>query len=565
MRFSALGDGAVAVSLGDARKPAVLARVRQLAAALEAAREQGKLPGIVAVVPAYASVTAFYDVRTLEGSGPPYDRACAAITAAAHAAGVAGRPIRRRLRRRPQIGRLVEIPVRYGGGEGPDLGEVSAQAGISPERAVEIHRGIEYQVQAIGFLPGFPYLSGLPPILHTPRRATPRVKVPAGSVGIGGAQTGVYPLESPGGWNLIGRTPLRLFRPGEEPPSLLRVGDRVAFREIDAGEFSRLAAAHGGVSALEPPPERAVAKGIEVVKPGLLTTVQDLGRPGYRGVGVSLGGAADPFALRIANLLVGNPEDAAALEITLAGPELEFSVDAVVAIGGAAFAGLPSWRPIAVRAGERLRFGTAEQGCRGYLAVAGGIDVPVVLGGRGTSLRAGFGGLEGRALRAGDRLGIGPAAERPFRGLALSPSLLPSYGPAPTLRVLRGSEAAEFGEALGETAFTVLPQSDRMGVRLGGKALKRGADVDLPSTAVAPGTVQVPPDGQPIVLLADAQTIGGYPQAAHVIGCDLPLAAQLRPGDSVRFEEVSLADAHALAATRERDIGMLRVGLAAAR
>ena len=301
---------------------------------------------------------------------------------------------------------------------------------------------------------------------------------------------------------------------------------------------------------------------ITVIRAGMLTTVQDLGRRGHRAAGVPLGGAMDAFALRLANLLVGNAEDAAALEFTLLGPELVFASDTTIAVGGGDFGALPRWQPVRVRAGDRVKFGAARTGCRGYLAVAGGLDVPAVLGSRGTYLRAALGGLEGRALRDGDVLRAAEIARQVVGHWHIDERILPAYSAAPTVRVLRGAQADEFDGVLGAAEFKVTPKSDRMGVRLTGPALVRSNARELISSTVVPGTVQVPPDGQPIVLMADAQTIGGYPQIAHVVSVDLPLVAQLRPGDAVRFREVTLEEAHELVHGREHALAMLREGLA---
>jgi len=301
---------------------------------------------------------------------------------------------------------------------------------------------------------------------------------------------------------------------------------------------------------------------VKVRRSGMLSTIQDLGRPGQRAAGVPVSSAMDAFALRVANLLVGNTEDAAALEMTRVGAELEFGEDTVVAVTGATAGGLEPWRPHFLKAGTRLQWGQFTAGCRAYMAVAGGFDVPVVLDGRGTYLRAGWGGWQGRALRHGDILPVVPP-ERTLAagGWGIDPRILPGYTTNPTLRVLAGAQAAEFSPQWTQTEFVVHPQSDRMGVRLQGASLARTVATELDSTAVAPGTVQVPPDGQPIVLGADAQTIGGYPQLAHVISVDLPLLAQLRPADKVRFAEVSLAEAHRLFRAREHALALLREGL----
>jgi antagonist of KipI len=301
---------------------------------------------------------------------------------------------------------------------------------------------------------------------------------------------------------------------------------------------------------------------MRVIRPGMLTTVQDLGRRGYLAQGVPVGGAVDPFALRVANLLVGNREDAPALEVTLTGPELEFAEEAWVAVCGARFEGVPAWRPVRVAPGGRLRFGRRTQGCRAYLAVCGGLDVGEVLGGRGTYLAAGFGGFAGRALREGDVVRLTPSGRRPSGHWAIDERVLPRYSAEPTVRVVPGSHASEFGGELYSGRFRLTPNCDRMGIRLEGPRLGRAAGAELASAAVAPGTVQVPPDGNPIVLLADAQTLGGYPRVAHAAGVDMPLLAQLAPGDWVRFAASSLAEAHALARAQENRLGLLRQGLA---
>jgi len=307
-----------------------------------------------------------------------------------------------------------------------------------------------------------------------------------------------------------------------------------------------------------------------VLSPGPLTTVQDLGRPGHRRQGVASGGAVDTFALQVANLLVGNAGDAAALEFALTGPRLKFSGDALIALCGGEFGDLPDWRLVRVPAGGEISLEKCRAGCRGYLAVAGGLDVPRVLGGCGTDLRGGFGGHEGRALRAGDGLkvkrGVLEAhSMRPDVAFHhfIAPGIRPAYSRSPTVRVVRGAEAGEFSGEFFQHLFTVEAQSDRMGLRLTGPQLERRAKTgELISSPVAPGTIQVPPDGQPIVLMADAQTLGGYPKIAHAIVVDLPLLAQLRPGDTVRFQEVALVEAHRLQLAREHALAILREGLA---
>jgi antagonist of KipI len=314
-----------------------------------------------------------------------------------------------------------------------------------------------------------------------------------------------------------------------------------------------------------------------VSRAGFLTSVQDLGRTGFRQFGVSTSGALDPFALRVANLLVGNDENAAGLEVTLGGLRLCFKDERMVAWCGGEFdvqigaRSLPAGHVARLRSGDELKFGLAKIGCRCWLAISGGVAVPVVLDSRSTDLRANFGGILGRALRDGDEVPLGEfrrtqtaAAEGISAWTAPHDWASPAKR-SPVLRFVRGIDWVRFNTSmlqdLTNETFGVSPDSDRMGVRLDGPELKREDSIDLISEAVAPGTIQVPPSGKPILLLGDCQTIGGYPKIANVVTVDLGIAAQLRAGDRVRFSEVLLSDAHRLLLERERDLERFRVGL----
>jgi antagonist of KipI len=315
---------------------------------------------------------------------------------------------------------------------------------------------------------------------------------------------------------------------------------------------------------------------------GFLTSVQDLGRSGFRQSGVSVGGALDAHALRVANALVGNEDNAAGLEATLGRLRLRFEDQRVVAWCGGAFTvrisddDLPPGHAGLITKGQELIMTAPNAGSRAWLAISGGIDVPLVLGSRSTDLRGNFGGHEGRTLRDGDTLPLGEPAISPARVAEMfgdrriaewtASSVWITTAPRDRfLRILRGSDWARFTPAaqtalVGEP-FTVTLDSDRMGGRLDGPNLERVDASDLLSEAVAPGTLQVPPNGKPILLLGDCQTIGGYPKIAHVITVDLPIAAQLWSGDLVRFHEVSLAEAQQLLREREDDFARFRVGL----
>lgn len=303
-----------------------------------------------------------------------------------------------------------------------------------------------------------------------------------------------------------------------------------------------------------------------VVRSGLLTTVQDPGRFGYQRFGMPVGGAMDRVALRLANHLVGNPDQTAALEITVTGPELVFESDAVIALTGAGLsptingAPVPPWTTLRVTRGSLLSFGERQSGARTYLAVSGGIDVPLVLGSRSTHLPSKTGGVKGRALVKGDVLIGGPPSSKIGRlvGRTIPPSVRPPYSSAPTLRVVLGPQTdcftADAVETLVHGRYTVTPQSDRMGYRLSGPPLVHAASADILSDATPPGAVQVPANQQPILLMADRQTTGGYPKIAVVITADLPLAAQLLPGDTIVFNVIDVREAQAIAREQQASL-----------
>ena len=506
---------------GDA---ALLVEAETLAGPLATALRARRLPGVLDVVPGARTVLVItepgsWDLDALAGR-------VAAIPATA--GGAAGQP-------------LAEISVVY---DGPDLAELARLTGLPVGEVIARHAAREYTVGWLGFSPGFAYLTGLDPALDVSRLDAPRLRVRAGSVAIAGGLSAVYPSESPGGWRLLGRTSAPLWDPGREPPALLAPGMRVRFRPVsDLPPASPVT----GAAAAEP---RKAGVVIEVIRPGPLATVQDLGRPGLGHLGVPRSGAADAASLLRANQLTGNPPDAAGLELTLGKAMLRFSGEAVVAVTGAAAPvtlttgadqaamEMELGAAFGVPAGGLLRIGTPAAGLRTYLAVRGGIEVPAVLGSRSADLLSGLGPAP---LQTGDLLPVG-AAMRPAgdTGVELTSGqrARAASGPA-ELRVLPGPRddwftAGAIGLLCGAD-YVVTPASDRTGLRLGGPALPRGREGELASEGMVTGALQVPPDGRPILLLADHPVTGGYPVIAVVVSADIGLAAQLRPGQPVRF------------------------------
>ena len=559
-RIVAAGDSAVVLEFEERIDPDVNARAVQVAEAIQAAG----LPGVRDVVPTYRSVAVYFDPLRTE-----FDALARCLEREAAAA-------------RPEsaaAGAPVRIPVCYGGTFGPDLGAVAAFAGLGEADVVRLHKQPTYRVFMMGFVPGFTYLGPVNPRIAAPRRPTPRVRVPAGSVGIAGLQTGMYPSETPGGWQLVGRTPVRTFDLSRRDPFLLKAGDAVQFYEVAPADWDRLAGsvAHRPVEPRVPSPVSCRSH-MHIIRPGLQTTIQDGGRWGWQSRGVSPAGPMDPCAHRLANALVGNNREAATLEIALRGPEVEFDHEQIVAVAGAVFSievdgrAQPMNSPFTVPSGSRLRFGERLLGSRAYLAVAGGIVCAPTLGSRATHLVSAMGGLDGRALAAGDRLPLGDPDVRP--GLAPRPpaaarglSAMPAEGRPTRVRVLPGPQrdyfAADALDTLQSAPYAVHADSDRMGFRLEGPALRHARGADIISDATPLGVLQVPASGQPVLLMADRQTTGGYPKLATVIAADIGLAGQLAPGDRIAFEVCTLREALAALIAQER--AMMAIEAAARR
>ena len=331
---------------------------------------------------------------------------------------------------------------------------------------------------------------------------------------------------------------------------------------------------------------------IRITDPGLLTTIQDLGRTGFQQYGVVVGGVMDEVAARLANIMVGNPEGEAVLEVTVIGPALIFDEAYLISICGADLSAkvdnipLPLWRPVLVKKGSCLTFGRPQKGCRSYIAIAGGFDIPLVMNSRSTYVRGKIGGVEGRAMIAGDLLKpkeqLSSHARILIEFLSRKGSLTPfttvnwtipshlrsTNQKNPELRMIKGPQISMFTstsqEKFIQEVYKITPQSDRMGYRLSGSKLEVTSQCNILSEAVPMGTIQVPNDGQPIILMADHQTIGGYPKIGYVISVDLPRLSQAMPGEGVKFMEVSVFEAHQILIQRERSISQMKTGLSLA-
>lgn len=525
LQFLPAGEGALLVELAD---------LAQTLALFQALQRQ-PVAGVDEVIPAARTLLLHYRPAAL--SAP---KLAGRLRQLHHAAGG-------RAHGGLAAGRRVEIPVRY---EGEDLEEVAALLGLSPAEVVERHTGSEYQAAFAGFAPGFVYLTGADPGFQVPRRQSPRTRVPAGSVALAGDFSAVYPSDSPGGWQLIGVTPCRMWDLQRAEPALVQPGFRVRFRDLAKAQAT--VSLPAAVPAQPPATRPESPDQIQFLSTGLQTLVQDLGRLGKTALGVSGSGALDRQAMREANRAVGNPSDAPVLENLLGDLRLRCRGQAVVAVTGAdvplqlttAAGRVLQWpcaEPLALEQGDTLTLGSPRAGLRSYLAVRGGWQVPPVLGSCATDTLARLGP---EPLRAGDVLGCGDAiAAQRLQAVqpgAAAPRPLPKVGEVVALDVSFGPRTpwftADAVALLLSQEWEVTSQSSRVGIRLAGaQPLTRSIPSELPSEGTVLGAIQVPASGQPVLFLADHPLTGGYPVIAVVASHHLDLAAQIPPGARLRF------------------------------
>ncbi|MFB0772227.1 5-oxoprolinase subunit B/C family protein [Proteus cibi] len=441
----------------------------------------------------------------------------------------------------------LTIPVHY---QGEDLNEVAELLGITTSEVIRRHTEQTYQVAFTGFAPGFAYLIADETQLYVPRRKTPRTRIPAGSVGLAGEFSGVYPQQSPGGWQLIGTTEIKMWDLSREQPAFLLPGNEVHF--VDAKKTS--------MTVSLPEKKSAVTsslslndKGLYVISAGLQTLFQDEGRIGAASMGVSASGALDKPALHAANRLVGNPTTFVALEITQGGLILKARQDCVIALTGADCAltlkhesgeneSLSGYQPIDVRCGDEIILGMPKAGVRSYLAVRGGFELPTVLGSHAFDTLAQIGP---NALQEGDVLHLNH--ESTLNGIIAEEqptSILPKQGDIVTLDVVLGPRTDWFTteaiKTLTSQLWQVTPQSNRIGLRLLGETpLARAQQQELSSEGTCIGAIQVPINGQPVLFLNDHPLTGGYPVIGAVAEYHLPLAGQIPVNAKIRFNPIT--------------------------
>ncbi|MGO2534456.1 5-oxoprolinase/urea amidolyase family protein [Arthrobacter rhombi] len=490
------------------------------------------LPGQIDALAAAATVMLAFDTRA---------HALAASTVLGH------------LEKSPDAtvaGRDITVEVVY---DGDDLAEVARMTGLGTDGVITAHTAQVWTAAFGGFAPGFSYLHGEDACLEVPRRQSPRPAVPAGSVALAGRFSAVYPAPSPGGWQLIGHTEAVMWDLGREHPALVRPGDRVrhrAVRELVRIQPTPRGPRPVGQSARDANGPRPA---LLVLSPGPQSLIQDLGRPGLGDLGVPAAGAADTVSARQANRLMGNPADAAVIETLVGGLRLRADGELTLALTGAAAGAqisgtygrrlMASGRPFALHDGETLTVRAPESGLRSYLAVRGGLEVPQVLGSRSTDTLSGIGPAP---LISGTSLPVGSAARGHIVGYPEAALLPRPEAGAVNLRITSGPRADWFAseaiDGLCRAPWSVGNHSNRIGLRLetgtDQTPVERSRTGELSSEGTAIGSVQIPPSGLPLLFLTDHPVTGGYPVIAVVVPEDLPAAAQVPPGASIRFTRV---------------------------
>ncbi len=548
-KIYALGDSALTIELGKT----INALVNDRVIALSTQIKNLKIEGILDIIPAYSSVSIIYDVvkiRSKHSSAAKYihekiDLAFSNVNASSLT-----------------LNRKVEIPVCYDTSFGIDLVEMALEKKMSVPDIVAAHTSKLYRVYLLGFLPGFPYMGEVDERIATSRKKSPRTKIKSGNVGIAGVQTGIYPFDSPGGWNIIGKTPLKMFDAQKENPVFLQPGDEIIFKPITLEVYNSLENQRLTDAINETLPSTdnpKLSTHLVIQKSGIADSFQDLGRFGFQNLGINPNGAMDKIAAQTANFLVGNTADEVVLECHFPASTILFNHSTLIAISGADFTAtiddveIPINTPVFVNQGATLHFKKWKVGARTYLAVKNGFAISKWLNSYSTNIIAKAGGLEGRNLKSGDRISCNDTYLRPDYESHKYVSLLwhveiDNLYNFEDIEIIMGIDFESLTDESKinflSTEFLISSRSDKMGYRLEGEALKiKNGNPPLLSSAVTRGTMQLLPNGQIIILMSDHQTTGGYPKIGNVTSAAFSSLAQLPPNKKIRFKIVSIEHA----------------------
>jgi KipI family sensor histidine kinase inhibitor len=505
--------------------------VYQIISRLNFALSVQPFDGFIESVPAYTTLTVFYNpLIASEYHLSGYDYICSYVSNLLNTLSNS----------EVQKEDIIEIPICFDAEFAIDLPFIAQEKGLTEKEVVDIFLSRTYKTYMMGFLPGFAYMGEVHPSIAIGRKATPRSLVEEGSVGIAGMQTGIYPINSPGGWQIVGRTPLNIFDINRKDAILFKSGDRIQFYAISKEEYFKIK------QPIFKESEAILSPDVVLLKGGVYTTIQDSGRKGYRAFGVPVGGAMDVLSHYEANAIVGNDMHDATLENTMGGLILVFKTKTYFAVSGSGKAFLNGTEieynfPHKVKEEDVLEVKYNGVGFRTYIAVKGGFVSKKIMESRSAIPKIGFGEL----LTKNHYLKIGKPNNKPFKSFPKR-----EINTTKSIRIFTGNEADwltdNSKQSLLSTSFRISNKSDRMGYHLESEPLELKEKIEMLSTAVCPGTVQLTPNGQLIVLMNDCQTTGGYPRVGQVAEVDLSVLAQMKSGDVFNFELISRLQAEQL-------------------
>lgn len=541
LKFYSLSECAITIEWSNKMSILVYEQITSLNLLLN----EHPFTGFTETVPAYNSITVFYQPELMI----TFDKSPIVFVKSHIEKLIAEKSIHTAFKNN-----CVSIPVCYDEEFGPDLLYISETTGISVQQVIATHQQKDYHVYMMGFLPGFSYMGEVDDTIAIARKASPRAVIEKGSVGIAGNQTGIYPLSSPGGWQIIGRTPYCLFDVEKEDPFFIKTGDTVHFDSITKEEFYKYKEKENSVVV----EEEVKNPNVIVRKAGVYSTFQDNGRFGFRSYGVPESGAMDAYSHNIANALVGNKKNCATIECTMGGLCLEFNINTVIALTGAGIVfvngkSIPLYQPhnIAINDVVEIRFN--NKGIRTYLAVQGGFASKVMMNSRSASPKINIGTTlkKDMGLRV-EKLQTKQVLKK------INKLEIPVFESHKTIRIIDGNEInwinKESLQQFYTQHFALSNRCDRMGYLLEGKPIYLENKVEMLSTAVVKGTIQLTPSGQLIVLMHDCQTTGGYPRIGQIAAIDLRVMAQLKQGDTIHFKRISFEEAEALYLSQQKTI-----------